>query len=339
MDAIILMRFNILYLLLPAAIAACWWIARDFEGQRTHAFFGIAETESQVINFDHDVSVRSMRVKVGDLVKKGDTLAILYRADLDRNESAQRADMARTEVERAAEASITEKEKALVLAQMNAKKRELQSEIRLLRTEDSLQQAFRKNVYPDLQVQANQVTAGRLAALTQEVADLEAQAREEIKILEARQSAQRDIATSKSNQNATTLTWVRAERDRLVLISPLDGYVESLYFASGALVPAHRDLIKVNPQVPNRIIGFIHEGAEVPFVMGQEVDLSSYTRKGVTTRGRIIGSNPRMTELPLRLRKFVEMRSWGREVFIQLPDSNRFYISEKIIVALPNLAQ
>jgi hypothetical protein len=42
-----------------------------------------------------------------------------------------------------------------------------------------------------------------------------------------------------------------------------------------------------------------------------------------------------MTELPLRLRKFIEMRSWGREVYIGLPPENRFYISEKITINLP----
>jgi hypothetical protein len=52
-----------------------------------------------------------------------------------------------------------------------------------------------------------------------------------------------------------------------------------------------------------------------------------------------VGSNPKLTELPLRLRKFIELRTWGREVFIQLPEQNGFYISEKIAIILPNLTK
>jgi hypothetical protein len=41
-----------------------------------------------------------------------------------------------------------------------------------------------------------------------------------------------------------------------------------------------------------------------------------------------------MVELPIRLRKSAEIKSWGREVYVQLPPNNSFYIGEKIMLRL-----
>jgi multidrug resistance efflux pump len=333
------MKFNILFLLFPAALAACIWIARDFQGQSGNTFFGMAETEPQTLNFDHDIAVQELRVKTGDLVKKGDTLAIFTRADLDKTEAERRSDIARTETERAAEHTVLEKEKALINAALRAKTSELMAEIRLLRTEDSLRSSYRKNIYSDLPATPeNKLVAEKTAAFEKEMASAEAQAREELRLIDTKQTALRTVATAKAGYSQTEIGFVQAERGRLLLLSPIDGYVENLFISPKALVPAHRDLIKINPKTPNRIIGFIHETAEVPFTVGQEVTMVSSSRPEITARGIIIGSNPKMTELPLRLRKFIEVRSWGREIFISLPDDNKFYISEKITITLP-LAQ
>jgi HlyD family secretion protein len=334
------MKFNILLLLLPAAIAGCIWIAFDFQGQSTNMFFGIAETESQTLNFDRDIAVHEVRVKAGDFVKKGDTLAIFTRADLDKTEAERRGEMARAETERAAEHTVLEKEKELVGARLQAKISEIKAEISLLRTEDSLKTAYRKNIYGDLTAAPeNKLVAERTAALQKEIGDHQAQARDELRLLEARQAANRSITLAKTGQSQVEIGFVQAERGRLLLLAPIDGYVEELLFSRNALVPAHRDLIKINPLTPNRIIGFIHEATEVPFSIGQSVELVSTSRPEVKATGVIVGSNPKMTELPLRLRKFIEVRSWGREVFIQLPEQNGFFISEKIAISIPNLAR
>jgi multidrug resistance efflux pump len=332
------MKFNTLYFLFLGALLACFWIARDFQGQSENSFFGIAETEGRTLNFDRDIAVQKRLVQVGDWVKKGDTLAIFSRADLERSELLRRGDIALLDTEQRSENAILEKEKELATVRTQAQKREIAAQIRLLRTEDSLNIAFRRQLLPhQTSPVSNKITTDRIAALEKEMADLDAQLRDELRILDAKQSANRAGTAAKNAQSLTEIGFVAAERQRLLLIAPIDGYVESVFFTENSLVSAHRDLIKINPRVPNRIIGFIHESASVPFLIGQTVELSSYNRPGIKARGKIISSNPQMTELPLRLRKFIELRSWGREVFVQLPDSNSFFIAEKILITLPKI--
>ncbi|MEY4204973.1 MAG: hypothetical protein RL013_2677 [Bacteroidota bacterium] len=329
------MKFNILYLLFPAALAACFWIASDFQYQSVNSFFGIAESEPRSLNFDHDIAVREVFVKTGDLVKKGDTLATFYRAELDEQSLENWSELRLTETERAAEFSILEKEKELVRTRLSADARELQAEISLLITEDSLNTLFRGSVYSDLKPAGNKMVADKIAARRKQIDDLQKNAAEEIRILESKQAALGAVASVRNESTRAAQKQLESEKNRLFLVAPIDGYVETVLVARNALVEAFTELMKINPQVPNTVIGFIHEASDAPLAVGQEVELVSFNRPEVKCSGRITSINPKMTELPLRLRKFIEMRSWGREVFIGLPQDNRFYISEKITINLP----
>ncbi|HSF88054.1 MAG TPA: hypothetical protein VLA46_01490 [Saprospiraceae bacterium] len=330
------MKFNVLYILFPATILACLWIARDFQGRQGNTFFGIAETEPRILNFDHDLSVRDVFIKAGDKVNAGDTLAIFHRAQLDENEYVRQREMLANETERAAERAVLEKEREVVQARLNVELRELAIDIKLLRTEDSIMMAYRGNLYGSTTPQENRVTKERIEGLQKQMEDLKRQAEEELLVLTAKINGTEEIAAVKANKLKGELSMIGNERERLVLISPINGYIEDVYFSVNAMIPAHKDLVKINPHAPNKIIGFIHETNEVPLSIGSHVQMASFNRPGIVASGLIVGVNPKMTELPLRLRKFIDLRSWGREVYITLPDTNSFYISEKVNITLPH---
>ena len=330
------MRFNVLYILFPVAILACLWIARDFQGRQGNTFFGIAETEPRILNFDHDLSVREVFIKAGDKIKAGDTLAIFHRAELDENEFSQYREMVTNETARAAERAILEKEKEVVQARLNVDIRELAIDIKLLQTEDSIMMVYRGNLYGQSTPVQNRVIKERIEGLQKQMEDLKHEAEEELLVLSAKISATDQIAAEKANKLKGQLTMIATERERLVLISPINGYVEDVYFSVNAMIPAHKDLVKINPDTPNKIIGFIHETNEVPLSIGSNVEMTSFNRPGIVSTGLTVGGNPKMTELPLRLRKFIDLRSWGREVYISIPDTNSFFISEKVNITLPD---
>ena len=329
------MRFNVLYILFPAAILACLWIARDFQGKQGYTFFGIAETEPRILNFDHDIAIHEIFCRAGDKIMAGDTLAIFYRAELDENEFIRQREMLANETERATERIILEKEKEVVQARLQADLSELTTEIKLLHTEDSIMMVYRGNLYGQSAPQENKVMKERIDGLQKQIEDLKHQAAEELLVLSAKISAAEEMAAVETNKLKGQLTMIQTEREKLVLVSPINGYVEDVYFSVNAMIPAHKDLVKINPDSPNKIIGFIHETNEVPLSIGSEVELASFNRSGIVARGIIVGVNPKMTELPLRLRKFIDLRSWGREVYISIPAINSFFISEKVNITLP----
>jgi len=331
-----MIRLNALYILFPGAIIACLWIAMDFHGQQGTTFFGIAETEPRILNFDHDIAIREVFVSPGDKIKAGDTLAIFYRAELDEDQFIRQREMMANETERTAERAILEKEREVVQARLQADLSELTTEIKLLHTEDSIMMVYRGNLYGQTPPEENKVTKKHIEGLQEQIEDLKHQAAEELLVLSAKISATEKVATEETNKLKGQLNMIQSERERLVLVSPINGYVEDIFFSVNAMIPAHKDLIKINPEAPNKIIGFIHETNEVPLSIGSDVELASFNRPEIVAKGTIVGVNPKMTELPLRLRKFIDLRSWGREVYITIPAMNSFYISEKVNITLPN---
>jgi multidrug resistance efflux pump len=327
------MKINLLYLLLPAAMLGCYWIVNDFQGQSIHTFFGTAETEPQTLNFEHPVLVQDVKVITGNYVKKGDTLAILYRSELDKTTIERLADINQVEVERNAKSETLNKDRDVLKAKNAAHISDLQAQIHILQTEDSLKNSVKKAIFDNIPSE-NGLVREKMAALQAEIAQAEKQTQEQINQLETQRQATQVIAQAKISQVQKDLDYVKLEKTKLVMLSPFDGYMEEVTVVKNSLVPAYKDLFKINAKKPNKIIGFIHETADVPFHLGDSVTLASSARPLLQTKGTIVGSNPKLVELPYRLRKFTELRAWGREVFIQMPDTNQFYIGEKVVVTL-----
>ena len=327
------MKINLLYILIPAAIVGCYWIVNDLQGQSEHTFFGTAESEPQTINFEHDVLVQDVRVVVGSQVKKGDTLAILYRSELDKTTVDRLADINQVEVEKNAKTETLNKERDVLSARQAARMSELISQMRVLHIEDSIKSSVKTSIYNNLPYD-NKLVREKIAALEEEIRQSQKQTIEQIRQIDAQRQATQMISQAKISQVRQDLDYVKSEKGKLILFAPIDGFVEQVNISRGSLVQSYKDLFKINPKKPNKIIGFIHESSDVPFQLGDSIYLQSSLRLQIQTKGVIIGSNPKLVELPYRLRKFTELRAWGREIYIQMPDTNRFYIGEKIVLTL-----
>jgi multidrug resistance efflux pump len=333
------MKINLLYLLLPLAAYGCYWIMTDLQGQSGQTFFATAESESRMLTYEHPVLVQSLRAEMGQQVKAGDTLAILFRSELDRSAAQRLADMTQIEAERTAKNTLFDQEKGVLLAKKAAQIADIQAQIKILQTEEAALANVKSSIYSDPAAASSQnlnVKRTQMAALEASIAPLEQQFAEQMRQIESQRAANQSVSAAKTNQLKGELGFIDMDRNKLALIAPMDGFIEQVFISKNALVPSYRDLIKINPRKPNKLIGFIHESANVPFQLGDSVILSSSTRLNIVTTGKIMGSSPKLVELPYRLRKFTEVRAWGREVYIQLPETNAFFIGEKISVTLPN---
>jgi hypothetical protein len=54
--------------------------------------------------------------------------------------------------------------------------------------------------------------------------------------------------------------------------------------------------------------------------------------------GVISGLGHRIIEIPERLRKIPELRTYGREVLIEIPNNNHFLQKEKVLLQWPDQA-
>jgi hypothetical protein len=327
------MKINIIYIIWFAALSGFLYIAKDLKNQSGQQLFGIAETEGQTMKIESAVFVQKCKVATGKQVRKGDTLLVLFRSDLDKRTTDKITELNQLTVERDANNVAVVKDWEVFSLKQTARISELNAQIKLLENEiklqNNLKQAISEGKVSDTSSKQQQINA-----LYETIRQVNIQTQEQQQVFDSQRISNNNISASRAKQVQNELGFIGKERLKLVLFAPFDGFIEQVYVTENEIVPNYKDLLKINPQVPNKIIGFIHESLNIPYRIGDTVLLSSTVRPTIKLSAQLIGASPKLVELPFRLRKFTEIKAWGREIYINLPPNNDFYIGEKISIQI-----
>jgi multidrug resistance efflux pump len=334
-SAISVKKINPLYVLWAFASLCSIWIASSFIGHTEDTFFGSAETEGQVVSLEHPVFVEKVYVQVGNQVKKGDTLAVCLRSDLYKSAVDKTSEIKQFEIEKITKSGAIQQEISILKARKMALVSELESQIRLIKTEDGIQSALKEAINGNKTTStASNLKTEKINALKESISQTERQIQQQVALLSQQMSANESIYDAKVEQAQEQMSFIEKDRQHLVLLAPIDGFVENVAAIANEVAPQYKELVKLNPNNPNKVRGFIHESTEMNFHLGDTVNVSSVLRTDVITKGVIIGSSPQLVELPLRLRKFTTRSAWGREIYVKLIRKSDLFISEKVLVTL-----
>ncbi len=325
-------RINLLYIFWILAFIFCLWIMNNLRTQGNRTIFGIAFTESHSINVEYATTVTQRMVQPGDRVKKGDTLLVLRRDEINKNITDRLASMNLLEVERISKNQILDKEIELFKASQTTRSIEVNSQIKIIEKEIEIQKNLLKSIGENSVDQSSNVKQLELAALVESLKQLNLHTIEQLSSYETQRQSNDKNQEAKKTQFKNEMDYYQEEQYKMIVCSPCDGIVENVFVLPNDIAPQYKELLRINSNNPNRVTGFIHESIVAPFKLGDTVILVSAARLDVTSKGVILGNGNNLVELPLRLRKFVEIRAWGREVYIKLDAANNFYIGEKILI-------
>lgn len=330
------MKLNPIYALWSVAAGTCIWVATTFIIHTDNVFFGSAESEGHVLSLQHPVLVEKVYVQVGNQVRKGDTLAVCLRSDLDKIAVDKTSEIKQFGIEKQSKSTAIQQEIGILKAKKVALISELEAQIRLIKTEDGIQSALKEAINGTDKVKqpTSNLKTEKINSLKESINQTHRQIQEQVVLLSQQLNANESIYTAKVEQAQEQMAFIEKDRKHLVLIAPIDGFVEAVAAIAHEVAPQYKELIKLNPNKPNKIRGFIHESTEMDYRLGDTVDVSSVARTDIKTRGIIIGSSPQLVELPLRLRKFTTRSAWGREIYLKLIKDSDLFISEKVLVTL-----
>ena len=334
---IMIIKVNPLYVLWFLAVCCSMWIASAFIVHTEDTFFGSAESEGQTLSFEHPVLVERVYVQTGNQVRKGDTLAVCLRSDLDKNAVDKSSEIKQFEIEKQSKSASLQQEVSVLKARKVALVSELEAQIRLIKTEEGIQSALKEAINgADHKVasHSSNLKTERIQALQESINQTEKQIQQQVALLSQQLNASENIYAAKVEQAQEQMSFIEKDRKHLVLIAPIDGFVENVSAIAKEVAPQYKELIKLNPNRPNKIRGFIHESTEMNYHLGDTVLVSSILRQNIATKGVILGSSPQLVELPLRLRKFTTRSAWGREIYVKLIKSSDLFISEKVLVTI-----
>lgn len=329
-----------LFLLFACVLTGAVWIMNDLQSQSTQTFFGTAETDSRVVNLEFPGVVQQVFVEPGAKVRQGDTLAVLVRTEFDREALEFTGEMKQIAAELDAENRALDREQEELLDKYATQISELKTEIKVLQTESDVQENLKAALSGSEKEAGGEnnipnVRKAQIAAMEETILQLERQTREEIKQFDKQRLSNQSVHDARVSYLRRSVEYIASERDKMVLLAAIDGYVELVLVRKNQIVQGFTELFRITALQPVKVVCYLHESeADVMVPRGDTVELSSTARPEIICQGVVTGSTSRLVELPTRLRKFAEIITWGREMFIQLPETNQFYVGEKIQVVV-----
>lgn len=300
----------------------------------------LAEVEPQryAVSYPKAVRIKEVYVVPGQQVKKGDRLIKVERPDLllDKESKQKKIDLLKSNLEK----KELQKENKIYLndIQFELRRSELKNQIQRLHLtinqQNHLKGELRKlNFAGGQENSADSLMEKRLELLHIELGNLvqehQVKKQEILSVFDLESSS----LMAEVDQLEKEAELLQQEEQELIQYARVDGAIGNIYVEIEELVPPYTNLVSVYENNPTIIRAFTNEHEPLELKSGADVYIES-TNRQYRIKGKIIEVGSRIIEYPQRLRTFDQMPSWGRELFIEIPEDSRFLNGEKVFVIL-----
>jgi len=305
---------------------------------KTASFYGFAENKETEINHIDDVLVEKIHVENGQEVKKGQLLIEVKNAVLP-----SKIDGLKLEKEVLQQNMIQSKNEirnkiATIEMDRDLKLKDLESKILTLEKEIALNESLYEGLKTIDNSEKTQSSPDivKLDFLKLSKNDIINKASEEIKM------QQKILANIEAPSNVkaeildTEITHYESVKDRLSIYAPSDGLIGNVTCKEGENISAFSTLMNFYNHNPTLVKGFVHESMILEVKVGDKLEVSSSLHPDHKITGEVFGLGSRIVEIPERLRKMADFKTYGREVLIKIPGDNDFLQKEKVLLNTTN---
>ena len=326
------MRFlNIFYLAIIGAAGLLWYLLENKPTEQ-YSLYGFAESNETEINYNYPVIVDRILVTPGQEVDSGEVLMHIVRKKSREILQDQQYDIA--ELKAKEQIELNKKANALVELKLlkETKLKEMESEIQELKNEIKFKKSLSEGLATISDSQSDyKPLEEKLAQLK-----LEKDNSEKIytqKILNSQNEIDlRDTPYRERIQklNAQVAFEKSQEVIEIVVNAPSQGLIGNIFCKEEEHVPSYNTLVSFYEPHPNIVTGYIHEDLILNVKMGDQFQVQSLNAPEVSYNGVVIGLGSRIVEIPSRLRKLPDIKTYGREVNVEISQDNTFLQKEKV---------
>lgn len=328
-------RINLLYLVIPLTVWALFAIY-GYLNRSTASFYGVAENQETQINLDYPVTINRIYVTQGRFVSKGTLLMEVTRTAFDFKMSDLSHSISELQARDQINVAEIRGELERLRAERAEKTGEIQAEIRLLESERTLNRNLFRDLkslpVPDTLTDSASPYAAKLQTLRDELRLAAEPFDVEIARLQQTLKIAGIPAQTQISKLQKEIDLYHKEQERLKIFAPADGLVGSVHCRAGENVPDFNPLISFYEQNPNTVVAYVHESMILQIRVGDSLNVVSSLHPEERCRGRVSGLGHRVVEIPERLRKIPEIKTYGREILIEIPADNNFLQKEKVVL-------
>lgn len=330
-------RINLLYIVAAILIIFVLRLNRHF-GKQTLLFFGFAENKEMEISLDHAISINEIYVTPGQKVSEGTPLALVSRATLDLENTSLSHEIAELESKQAIQNADIISDINRLRAEKTSRESEINSEIEQLRAEID----FNESLLKDLKsIQTGNETPRQKGSRELKIEALEKELELtvkpldiEIKRLEASLNNPNNPLKIQKEKLQSEVAFLKTEKDKLSIVAPVDGVVGSVSCKAGENLDAFSSIVTFYNQKPTLVKAYVLESLILQVELGDSLTVTSSLHPEHQCGGVVVGLGSRIIEIPERLRKMPEHKTYGREVLVSIPTTNHFLQKEKVMLNL-----
>ncbi len=310
-----------------------------FNRQESTAYFGVAESKEIIISSGHAVEINQIAVVPGQEVKKGELLVKLTRPDLSLkiNEIAhQIQELKMQKVVKSGDISAQiqqiKAEQSAALSELNFQIKQIQSKSALNRQlTDGLKSLQEQQAQPKGGKMSNNPIQIRIDGLRNEKEMVNRMARIKLDALRKALNTSGDPVKVQIESLEKELTLFQSEQNKLDIYASINGIIGSVNFKPGEKASPFTPVLSLHSRSPSSVMGYIHENVYHRVKVGDKVSIHSLTGT-LSITGAVAGVGARIVAFPVRLQKRPDIRMWGREVQIHIPERNGLLLGEKVLI-------
>ncbi|MAE85801.1 MAG: hypothetical protein CMB80_23905 [Flammeovirgaceae bacterium] len=307
-----------------------------FNSEDSSAILAEVEPNSYTVSFQKTVRVKEIYVVPGQQVNVGDRLLKVERPDLllekeniENKITLLRSNQNKRELQKENKQFLNDLEYDLKKKQLAAEIEEIKITLdqrdKILGDFTQLNVAYKST--PD------SILQNKLALLEEEKGLLDREYRLKLSEINSVFELEQTNTNAEIKLLEKEIKLLKEEESELIQFARVDGAIGSIQVEIDQLVPSYTSMLSVYENNPTIIRAFTNEHNNIDLVSGTEVLVES-TNRQYKIKGTIVEIGSRIIEYPDRLRTFDQLPSWGREIFIQIPEESKFLNGEKVFVIL-----
>ena len=328
-----------LFIIFWICIVIVLFLFSFFFRDQTTAIVAQVEPMKKAISYHKAIRIEEIYVIPGQMVKPGDILVKVTRPDLILDVEKKNNDIERLSINRTLmESKYAGKRQQLVMDK-DSKLRRINSEIDQLNIIVSNNQQLSSQFgsltgYADtIQQYGTSYYQIELVGLKEEIDFVKKQYELELnaskKIFDEEFKAYEIL----KRQLDKELEVLIIEENQLIKTAEIHGTVGSVSAQQGELLSPYTTILSIYESNPTAIKAVMNEGFEYEIEVGQMVKVES-TNRNYKIDGKIIEIGARIIEYPDRLKANQNIQMWGQELFIKIPEDNKFLNGERVAVII-----
>lgn len=329
-------RINLHIILLLVSITSLFLFNWKY-GTETVVFFGFAENKETEFRLEHAVTIDKIYVTPGKKVSKGELLMEVTRSSLQLAQSDLHHELAKLQSEYQLWESGLKAAISRFQSQKIAKENEINMQVDQLESEIAINKSLikdLKSIQPIKDKSGLSPNEIRIAGLKKELKLSIVPVNREIRKLSRELNALDNPLKIQIDKLESKLGFANEEEEKLKHYAPEDGVIGSILCKEGEQLPAFSTLFTFYEENPTMVKGYVLENLIVHVNEGDLLEVHSGVQANTFCEGKVIGLGSRIVEIPERLRKIPTFRTYGREVSIEIPATNKFLQKEKVVLKL-----